>query len=145
MPKPHETTITAIDLSVLMGLSGPAQNGLTEHLEHLKGLGPVLVCGAVLTALVASGIKPAAFYPLLNRHQIEVDASMNPDIWAMAGVALLSLSQHDQQTQHPPDAVLLAGLVGAHASHRASQLFTLVPEHYRAFPRLRLWTPEHLQ
>jgi predicted nucleic acid-binding protein len=134
---------TAIDTNVLSAIwsSEPSAPALLDQIDLALKEGGLVICPAVYSELYAyPGADQSFIDNFLRVSRIEVDWSMQPQIWQMAGERF---SEYSERRRHHrvtgPKRFLADFLVGAHALAKAGRLLTLDQQRFRSsFPELKL-------
>ena len=136
---------TAVDTNVFSALwsSEPTASIVVALLGDARGIGGVVVCGAVYAELLAHPNATQAFVDdFLLKTSVTVEFELDEPIWREAARAYAAYAQRRRDSGGVQTKRLLVDfVVGAHAAHRADRLLTLDTSRYALyFPRLALIT-----
>jgi predicted nucleic acid-binding protein len=137
---------TAVDTNVIIALwdrDPSISNTAQKALDAALAGGSLVLSAPVFAELMAAPGRNEAF---LNKFcqdtGIEVDFSLDEEIWRVAGRAFQAYAgRRRRQRDHGPRRILADFLIGAHASYRGYRLLTLDDHLYAAaFSTLTLIT-----
>lgn len=134
---------TALDTNVLSAIwsSEPSAPALLDQIDLALKEGGLVICPVVYSELYAyPGADRSFIDNFLRVSKIEVDWSLSPAIWQMAGERFSDYSERRRYHRVAgPKKFLAHFLVGAHALMKASQLLTMDQQRFRSsFPELKL-------
>jgi predicted nucleic acid-binding protein len=134
--------ITAVDTNVFIGLwnEDDALNMTAANALKLVR-GPLAICGAVYAELLAWPGRTEEFLDdFFSRAQINIDWTMDENVWRMAGSAFSEYSARRRKARsEDPRRILADFVIGAHAWVNHYAFLTLDDRLYRAaFPKLQL-------
>jgi hypothetical protein len=111
-----------------------------KTLGNLLGQAKLVVSGPVYSELMAGPLRDEASLDMFFMDTgIEVDWTMDEEIWREAGRAYLNHAKRRRSSgRNPPRRILADFLIGAHALVRGYSLLTIDSGHYEAaFPTLQ--------
>lgn len=137
---------TALDANIISALlrSEPDAPAISLRLGALIQAGPLVISPVVYAELLAGpGVTPDFLQGFLTEMSITLLPSPDLAVWESAGLAYGAYAARRQRSGGgQPRRILSDFIIGAHALHRADQIFTADPQHYRlSFPTLTVLTP----